>query len=226
MPVKKTLKPMLKLPTSAQLLSNVIKIINIMVSAIGKLNFLVTKYVDEEEKEEELEEEDANEFFGDLLDNFLKHHSAVASSPALAEEEQSIKVEPSPAKGKAVATVTMHTGLCNKNAATPKVELFILETLEPESCVPTPTVKKKKAAPNTVKAKKWEREGDKGEPGPLHKWSCLPEAKVKLPVTPLGMAEHKMLELRMSLQMAQKAVNTATGWADQVQTLLGRALAE
>ncbi|EJU01166.1 hypothetical protein DACRYDRAFT_108496 [Dacryopinax primogenitus] len=94
--------------------------------------------------------------------------------------------------------------------------------------------KKKKAAPkcitqamsSTVKAKKHEREDDQGEPGPSHKQSCLPEAEIELLVMPLCMAEHKMLELQTSLLMAQKAMDTITGWAEQVQTLLGRALAE
>ncbi|EJU01695.1 hypothetical protein DACRYDRAFT_107441 [Dacryopinax primogenitus] len=122
-----------------------------------------------------------------------------------------------------------------KAAALPPVpakELFHLETPEPEPIEETtkkPANKKKqKAVCSYVPAnpKKCEQEDDEDLPGPSTKWSRLPEAKIELPVAPLQMAEHKMLELWKSLQTAQKVVNTATGWADQVQTLLGRALTE
>ncbi|EJU02953.1 hypothetical protein DACRYDRAFT_106131 [Dacryopinax primogenitus] len=118
-------------------------------------------------------------------------------------------------------------------------DLFLLETPEPKP-IEKPTekpAKKKKQKPvhsyMLVKPKKHEQEDNKDLVGLSLKWSRLLEAEVKLLVMPLRMAEHKMLKLRKSLQIAQKAVdtvqkvvNTAMGWADQVQTLLGKALTE
>ncbi|EJU04595.1 hypothetical protein DACRYDRAFT_104477 [Dacryopinax primogenitus] len=121
----------------------------------------------------------------------------------------------------------------------PLEQLFLPDTPEPkpvEETAEKPADKKKQKPVHSyapAKPKKHEQEDDKDLVGPLQNQSCLPEAKVKLPVMPLHMAEHKMLKLQKSLHTAQKAVDaaqkamdTVTSWADQVQTLLGRALAE
>ncbi|EJU05351.1 hypothetical protein DACRYDRAFT_103840 [Dacryopinax primogenitus] len=118
-------------------------------------------------------------------------------------------------------------------------DLFIPETPEPEPVeenAEKPAKKKKQklvCSYALVKPKKCEQEDNEDSAGPSTKRSCFLEAKIELPVMPLHMAEHKMLKLWKSLHMAQKAVDavqkvmdTVMGWADQVQTLLGRALAE
>ncbi|EJT97412.1 hypothetical protein DACRYDRAFT_111955 [Dacryopinax primogenitus] len=137
---------------------------------------------------------------------------------------------------------SVHTAHLAKAMALPPAsveDLFLPETPEPkpvEETAKKPAEKKKQKpvcsyAP--VKPQKCEQEDDKDSVGTSQKQSCLPEAEVEPPVALLRMAEHKMLELRKSLHMAQKAVDVAqkvmdmvTGQVDQVQTLLGRALAE
>ncbi|EJU06262.1 hypothetical protein DACRYDRAFT_103206 [Dacryopinax primogenitus] len=128
-----------------------------------------------------------------------------------------------------------HTVHLTKGMALPPAsveDLFIPETPEPEPAEETAKepAKKKKQKPvhsyALVKPKKHEQEDNKDSVGPSTKQSCLPEAEVKPPVTPLCMAEHKMLKLQKSLHTAQKAMDMVMGWVDQVQTLLGRALAE
>ncbi|EJU06438.1 hypothetical protein DACRYDRAFT_103385 [Dacryopinax primogenitus] len=131
---------------------------------------------------------------------------------------------------------------CSAHIATalppvPAEELFCLETPEPIEETAKKPIKKKKQKPvctyALAKPKKHEQEDDKDLSGPLAKQSRLLEAEIELLIVPLWMVEHKMLELCKSLQMAQKVVDmvqkvvdTVLGWADQVQTLLGRALAE
>ncbi|EJT97562.1 hypothetical protein DACRYDRAFT_111606 [Dacryopinax primogenitus] len=116
-------------------------------------------------------------------------------------------------------------------------KLFPSETPEPiEEPTKKPANKKKQKLMHTyapAKPKKCKQEDDKDEPGPSQKQSRLPEAEIKSPVAPLCMVEHKMLELHKSLQMAQKVVDVAqkavdrgVAWAEQIQTLLGQALAE
>ncbi|EJU00950.1 hypothetical protein DACRYDRAFT_108293 [Dacryopinax primogenitus] len=293
MPVKKPLKPLPKPPTIAQLLSNAIKIVDIMVSTINKPNFSVAKYADgvliwdavmllvrsrerhrvanlpevwldlllednqeelvqltrpaeekKEEQEQEQEQDDADEFFWQSARQFLsmsvqwmcffhvtdffcqKHHSTTASSPAVANKEQSVKAKPSPTKGKVVATAPTHArhGRLSK-AATQCVGWLSEETLATLLLVSKNNVVVESFLEENC-AKKHKREDDKDAPGPLQKWSHLPEAEVKPLVALLSTVEHKMLELQKSLQMVQKALDTITSWAEQVQTLLGRALAE
>ncbi|EJU06302.1 hypothetical protein DACRYDRAFT_103250 [Dacryopinax primogenitus] len=137
---------------------------------------------------------------------------------------------------------SMHTVHLAKAMALPAAsveDLFLLETPEPkpvEETAEKPTKKKKRKLVHSyapVKPEKCEQEDDEDSVGPSQKWSHLLEAEVELPVVLLCMVEPKMLELWKSLHTAQKAVDaaqkamdTVTGWADQVQTLLGRALAE
>ncbi|EJU03388.1 hypothetical protein DACRYDRAFT_106546 [Dacryopinax primogenitus] len=110
-------------------------------------------------------------------------------------------------------------------------KLFCLETPKPtEKPAAMPANKKKWKLMHTyvpAKANKCKREEkDEGEAGTSQKQSCLPEAEIELPVVLLCMAEHKMLKMWKSLQVAQKAVTEVTAWADQIQTLLGRDLTE
>ncbi|EJU00387.1 hypothetical protein DACRYDRAFT_109115 [Dacryopinax primogenitus] len=129
---------------------------------------------------------------------------------------------------------TAHIVHIEKAAALPAAlvgeKLFLSESPKPtKKPIALPTSKKMqklRCIYPATKPKKCQQEDNKDKAGHSQKWSHLPEAEIELRVVPLHMPEHKMLEMRKSLQVAQKAVADVTAWADQIQTLLGRALKE
>ncbi|EJU00383.1 hypothetical protein DACRYDRAFT_109112 [Dacryopinax primogenitus] len=172
-------------------------------------------------EEDEEEDEDEKEFKA-MLSGFLTSLVSLASPLVKAKKGKTKTKETTPAK---VVMLCLDDGT---NVTLPVTKVHGRPTKK-DSCNAKLMCMYLLAKPNKCKRE----EDNKDEAGPLHKWSHLPEAGIEPPVMLLHMAEHNMLELQKSLLTAQKAVDavqkvvdTISGWVEQVQTLLGRALAE